>query len=169
MARFKVTMNTSKAEITPSRPFGGWDVEAIVEIRGGCGRVGGTKVVDRPRPFGAVAVTRSRRPQSTRIGCQSSPSTVQILPRSLCFLTSNRIPGTLPCQGYSDKTLNLLTAAPTLSVLQKRRTTSNVTRAVRSMSPVVRALPNPSIESLDKIRFRSGVVCQFVARTQTAT
>ena len=36
LARLKTWINTSNVERAPSRPFGGWDVEAIVEAGGWC-------------------------------------------------------------------------------------------------------------------------------------
>ena len=44
-ARFKVRINTFNVERTPSRPFGGRDVEAIVETGGRFEKKVGTKAV----------------------------------------------------------------------------------------------------------------------------
>ena len=43
-AMLKVWIDTSKAERTPPRPFGRWDVVALVNICGGCEKCGGVCV-----------------------------------------------------------------------------------------------------------------------------
>ena len=44
-ARFKTWMTTSNAERAPSLPSGRWDVESIVESRGGCEELGGMQAM----------------------------------------------------------------------------------------------------------------------------
>jgi hypothetical protein len=78
LARFKPWMTMSKAERTPSRPFGCWDVEAIVEASGGREETARGAVWKFPnpnadgRPFNA-----SNHTHFTNI-CRTSRATVHL-------------------------------------------------------------------------------------------
>ena len=101
LARFTAWMHTSNAERRPSRPFCGWDVEAIVEVCDRCGKDGCVGYRLRGR-------TRTNPNQQRR-------------PRSPCYSSSffaTKTP-TLPRQSHSDETLSSRITLPALLAHRK--------------------------------------------------